>query len=82
MCILQNVVAYCWFEIFYIFHEKYRHRIHDDVHSLNYTIHSLTGTVIECTVIHEINPEPVVLNRVKERGCSTFDRVLSIHCMP
>ena len=82
MRVLQNVEACCWIEIFYIFHEKYLHRIHDDVQYLNDNVPGLTGTVIECTVIHEINPEPVVLNRVKERGCSTFDRVLSIHCMP
>ncbi len=50
MHILQNVIAYCWFEIFYIFHQKYMHRIHDDVHSLNYNVHGLTGKVIECTI--------------------------------
>ena len=50
MRILMTVVAYCWFEIFYIFHEKYRHRIHDDVQYLNDNVPGLTGTVIECTL--------------------------------
>ena len=28
--ILQNVIANCWFLDFYIFHQKYMHRILDD----------------------------------------------------
>jgi hypothetical protein len=43
MGILQNVLAYCWFEIFYIFHEKYVHCIHDDLHYMNYNVHGLIG---------------------------------------
>jgi len=50
MRILMTVVAYCWLEIFYIFHEKYLHRIHDDVQYLNDNVPGLTGTVIECTL--------------------------------
>ena len=81
MHILQNMVAYCWLEIFYIFHEKYMLRIHDDVHFLNSPVRGLIEKVIECTVIHEIKPETVILYRVKEPGCSTFERVRSSNCM-